>query len=711
RVSWVQREGVAGFLRIETGTLEEVTAGNLTCQSTDSPCYLYSTGWQVPLEVPRCEDLMDTYNNATIKHCDDVIGTSNNLTDTPKLVLYQEENSLEVSYSDEATQVEVVVINPTDNTVFDNQFQCTGEDNQCSVVITDGLQSSQVTILVVLLDQDGYAVMSASVPFDVYKVSARQVLQDVVEVTWTYSISGTYHLVFNSSSSPELQVTVACTNPQNNESCQGHLIRVGMEEKVSISVSKQMTENNIVVTNNISGVLAPEGQVNKVTRMVDSSGTRVSIATTEAPIIQVTLVKFWEDTANSSSLTAGYFVGEVKETAEGYLFKFTDDILKQEKSVDLLCLGHKDDGSIGVAAAVYLTLTELKEKLTWVGAESSNSSASVRSDTLLQEGSINGTRVCLQEEPPCYYLQVGGEEAWKVLRCEQVNNTAPGGPATVSQCDNNLAAFKETSQALTVSMVGGSVEVTLSTSTTATIEVVVYDPANPDKIYSNTDLPCTTNDQDKRRCLQSMKATQAGQRLSVLVVLVDQSTGSTVLESTLLSLQVPDESSKTPAWVIVVSVLGSVFGAALIVFIAAVVYKKQQVRKSGGGGGTQMTGGGGGTQMTGGGGGSLQGSAHSTPIQRTAHDPYSAAHYSPQRIPPPRDLYIDTSFSPRRDVHDLYNDGRYSPGHSSHSSYQHAQSSVEPVVSYIPKASLKPRGTSSRFDSPQSSRHSDRSRY
>nr|XP_045605896.1 uncharacterized protein LOC123763015 [Procambarus clarkii]XP_045605897.1 uncharacterized protein LOC123763015 [Procambarus clarkii] len=648
RVAWVGGDGDLRYLRVEAGTLDQVTVGDQQCSSAVSPCYFSTTEFhEIPHEIPRCKNLT-TSTNETILQCDDIIGTSQKMDEVPQLVLLQEEKVLKATYSLNASSAEVVVTNWTDNSVFpsDSNFECLFVDTStCKAAVTHGLEGKGVNTMLVLLNEKGYVTNSVIVPFEVYKVSARTLLQDVLQVTWDDASAGVYQVSI-SNSSAESHVTVNCSidGGQADASCQAHLVQLALAGKSSVTVQKY-AESNAVLTTVVKDELATTGEVRKVMLIDDDTPmTRVILASTKPDIHNVTLVRIVEDAEESNSFIEDYYEGSVKYINDDYVFEFSGDILQSVESVDFLVLGYLDDGTIGVVGAAYLTLNVLQEKIVWVGAETTNSSASVRVDPDSPDNVINGSKVCFEGASSCYYLEVGGEQAVNnVQRCEKVNNTAPGGPPQVYHCDTSATPFTELTSVTEVKVTGENLLVTLGASVTnGLVEVIAYDPSNPGKVYSDPANSTCNSEVQNRKCTQPLKGTQEKQVVNVLVVQVDNS--GTVLGSTLLQASVPVESTK--AWVIVVSVLGAVFGVAIIAAIIIIIVKKKKLAKSE--------------------------TRSKSSLEEVIHD----TAYSTTNTPPPG-LSQASSWNPSGRSTDYQND-------------EFASGSV-----YLPKVSLKPRGSPS----------------
>lgn len=74
RAAWVGKDSQV-FLRVATGSLEEVQAETQTC--TEPTCYFHESTFSDPdtLLVERCQDLVygDPGHTKTLKQCDDIV--------------------------------------------------------------------------------------------------------------------------------------------------------------------------------------------------------------------------------------------------------------------------------------------------------------------------------------------------------------------------------------------------------------------------------------------------------------------------------------------------------------------------------------------------------------------------------------------------------------------------------------------------------------
>ncbi|KAG7158079.1 hypothetical protein Hamer_G020683, partial [Homarus americanus] len=350
RVAWVgTSDDEVSYLRVETGTLDNVPVKDkVVCNQEDSPCYYPRTDLMDDLQIPRCKDL--TAGDKTIKHCDDVIGQSQEMADTPTLLLQQEVKALGVTYKSNASSVQVIVSKPEDKNIL-SQIDCVteGEDPQsCKATLSDeDYKQDVINNMVVLLNSDGYVTEAAMVRFEVYKISTAKLTGDAALVVWRHGTEGTY-IVSASTTKEETKVTINCP-ASTDGTCRGHVVNVDLSEVPMVSVEKNDTSNSVQSTK-ITDTTPQKNKVTKLTQIIDTEQTTksaITMASHSEGITKVTVAKLiLVNQGDSRTYRETYYEGKVKDDGE-FRFEFDDDILDGEgtTTMDFLAIGYKEDGN------------------------------------------------------------------------------------------------------------------------------------------------------------------------------------------------------------------------------------------------------------------------------------------------------------------------------------------------------------------------------
>ncbi|XP_064101919.1 uncharacterized protein LOC135212451 [Macrobrachium nipponense] len=255
------------------------------------------------------------------------------------------------------------------------------------------------------------------------------------------------------------------------------------------------------------------------------------------------------------------------------IFEFSHDIsIFDKKHADFTVLDKKNDILSGTGTA-RLTLKKLDVKVAWVGADKFNSGASLRVDVGSQDKVNLGNLICEKESSPCYFLELEyGDYPEDFERCVDVTEK-------IKQCDEEVTPFTAMDQKdVNITLEDNVLEVvaTLSESE-AKIELKVYDPSNPETVFSEGNVTCKNMMEDKDLlCTQPVGLPNGQSDLKVMVTEI--SSKGIALKSVILIVDVPAASTGAASWVIAVSVLSALIITAIGSYLIVVNVKKKKSR-------------------------------------------------------------------------------------------------------------------------------------
>ncbi|XP_042241747.1 uncharacterized protein LOC121879219 [Homarus americanus] len=485
RVAWVgTSDDEVSYLRVETGTLDNVPVKDkVVCNQEDSPCYYPRTDLMDDLQIPRCKDL--TAGDKTIKHCDDVIGQSQEMADTPTLLLQQEVKALGVTYKSNASSVQVIVSKPEDKNIL-SQIDCVteGEDPQsCKATLSDeDYKQDVINNMVVLLNSDGYVTEAAMVRFEVYKISTAKLTGDAALVVWRHGTEGTY-IVSASTTKEETKVTINCP-ASTDGTCRGHVVNVDLSEVPMVSVEKNDTSNSVQSTK-ITDTTPQKNKVTKLTQIIDTEQTTksaITMASHSEGITKVTVAKLiLVNQGDSRTYRETYYEGKVKDDGE-FRFEFDDDILDGEgtTTMDFLAIGYKEDGDVGVVGPAYITLQAINiEDMAWVDSTSTTLRVATNNTEDLTVGNKPDNK-CNSTVSPCYFED--DASLTKLLSlCLSLKNNIPGDTVeTVQQCkEQQPTNFKELVNSVNLTLNEQETQNTMEVRTECTKEAKTLEVVAP----------------------------------------------------------------------------------------------------------------------------------------------------------------------------------------------------------------------------------------
>ncbi|KAK3856961.1 hypothetical protein Pcinc_036765 [Petrolisthes cinctipes] len=639
RVAWVGKDTQA-MLRVHTGSMDEIQVdGQHTC--TDSTCYYPRSEFADPdaLKVERCTDI--SYDGGsitkTLKHCDEIVATPPQMEDPDLLLSLDQQNStgtLTLTHNNNNPEqppasVELLLLQQQqipeeDDTILVEDCITDDEDNTCSTPVTLQQDSDVLQRTVNLINKDGYVTSTTTFSMEVYQVITQRLTETSLEVRWDKASPDTYLVNVSSSS-----LLVPCDN--NTSPCLTfftNLILTGP----SVTVSLQKKEEQKVVETTL--ILADPPETNaafsKLSRVSqDPPVSKVTVTETETNGVlrdsrtnpnsvvaarealrgakttpdSVILVRTRQNSGgvgdDDDDISVEYFNGNVtSQDDEGYTALFDCDILGTQDEFVFLINAYDVEGNILSAGEVTLQIAdiEVSEGGWWVGAEAGNGSASLRVKAGVSVTSPTGlynNKHC-QISGVCYVLEVGGGQGVAPEACQSIEN--------IDICTEEAISFTGFPNGVNVSVSGGVLEVSVGGKEggdeggwPGILEVLAYDPEDTKTTLTDIDLVCqseedsstTTSSSQNNMCVQPLLVKNVAV-MTVLVVGLDKS-GQNVEASAILSVIGPSISSGTEPWVIVVSVLSSVLGAALIAFAIVVVVKKYKSKKAVRSGGDAMS--------------------------------------------------------------------------------------------------------------------------
>ncbi|XP_063861500.1 uncharacterized protein LOC135101455 [Scylla paramamosain] len=211
----------------------------------------------------------------------------------------------------------------------------------------------------------------------------------------------------------------------------------------------------------------------------------------------------------------------------------------------------------------------LSSRVARVGTEYDESVSSLRvwPGDITEDVTV-GQHWCQRKGFPCYYLSTTLPR--DVPRC--VNNYND-----VKQCDDFITDFQKFSGSPKLNITSDgllTVEASVD-SNSVRMEAVVFDPQDPTKIFSPENYECQLEvKQGVVNCQQKLKDTGNQQKFRVLLVSLNQE--GYVLRSAMESFGDDPGRSSASTGVIVGSVVGGVFGAALLAGAAVFFIKKKK---------------------------------------------------------------------------------------------------------------------------------------
>ncbi|XP_071545716.1 uncharacterized protein [Panulirus ornatus] len=537
-----------------------------TCSSDASPCFL-PEALVLPDQVPVCLPLDNaaSEDNTQVLQCQLNPVTPFQAVSTAKLTL-SEHTKLQVdaSYSSNTIIVEVEVV--SDSPILSEhcgpfspcQFECISFP-------------SVFHVLLVGLGVNNMVVESTLIPFQDLNVTARQLMKDILEVWWSSPIQETYTVTIRPATpSPKDSEAIAPTRvtcSPETLSCKAHFMSLPARS-YTILVQKEGDDTAVVAENTQidSSFLPPS--VSEIIRVIRISETTTGVSLKAPlegnPTVQLSVVIEGDEIQEVSS-EAGQMDSHSLAT---YQFSHQDPVFITRVTTKFLLVARQAENLVSVGQA-YLTLQDLDDSIAWVGAQAEETSASLRVDSVSIPDLSTDSMVCLENSTICYYLEVGGKMQ-SLVWCREVSNTAPEGPDTIEQCDEEITDFMGFSIMPVVQIEGDVLKVGLEASSSRnSFEVLAYDRDDTSTLYSSPqhcDINSTTH-----ICTQAVKIPRGRSQMKVLVVELGED--KAVNESAVIFVL---PSHGTEVWVIILSAFGFIFVIALISYAIIITAKKMK---------------------------------------------------------------------------------------------------------------------------------------
>lgn len=315
-------------------------------------------------------------------------------------------------------------------------------------------------------------------------------------------------------------------------------------------------------------------KISKVMKQDDPTGknhsTKVTIAR-HPPLYNVVEWKLVFQSHDGNTTTLNKLVDGSKPSTETELV--FEGNLPDSKYIFLQALSN-----VEVVAMVYLgfPIIDLQSNVAWVGDEKSSLLSSVRvvvGDRLnhISVGDLN----CSRLESKCYFISPNPKPTF-IERCLEASL---GSHKTVQLCDERETSFKEMSPKPSLFLQNSrTFEVTVYTDNKiAQIEVVVFDPEDYSRVFSNSSYNCyTENVNGKYKCLHEFMLPDEKEEIMVLVVQIDAY--GYVCGSSLQIFRGNLPNSETTG-IIVASFIGTTVGVALIILLTMLFVKRKQTKK------------------------------------------------------------------------------------------------------------------------------------
>ncbi|XP_047473515.1 uncharacterized protein LOC125028175 [Penaeus chinensis] len=557
RVAWVG-DPETPSLRVHPGGRAQVEVpGHPPCVRKDSggPCYYFGHS-DSPLEPPppRCDDL------GLIVFCDEVVAQAQQPESPTGLQLYNRE-VLRVPLSSSPNRTEVVVSIPENDTILSpDDYACRESYWHSCVQLVDVPESlDYLYIIVVDLDEEGYANVSSGVLFEVFKACVVRLSHDVYEVIPDPSNSpGNYTVFLNH------YAVVSCggDGALEDSGCRVYfdqvihdrnftLMKVGLPDMVIYPASNEDP--------------LPSSKIYSITSLSESS-TKMRVQIQSPRTVAKAEFILFEDYVATSS-----------QEVEVYLFDsgYIVDVPACEGKCEFVILGYGVDGSLVETGEAYVKLEDLDVDVAEVGREADKANSSLRVETTGENDAIiEGVGKCKRYSSPCYFFQLARETVESATYCVNITTLPIYGlnRTWVFHCSDSVTPYSELPGHFSVSMVNNYKVVVSGSFPTNFTEVVVFDPDTPEEELSIGHTECSKVTETTTECMCMINRSDDESPLRVLVTALDSN--GTVLSSVMMTYEYTYPKKTTPAWVIVVSV----FGCLVVVAAAAAVFCRKEKR-------------------------------------------------------------------------------------------------------------------------------------
>ncbi|KAK7021074.1 hypothetical protein SK128_008539 [Halocaridina rubra] len=557
-----------------SGTTEDMFVNGVLCES--EPCFLleYHSAFTY---VPVCIKIVNAaIPTEEIDQCVDLTPTDKGgLMLTKFQLMNKNEVSVTASYTPGTTNVYIILYNASRTSWITT---CMPEkDKICTGRLGDFPQdeTSLLKALVVGESIIGEVTSSTTVEVEDLLFSFTRLFPATLVVEWTANNPEGYTSVlqelYNSLGvlSTEEPADVLCMET----SCSAFYSGLNESSSYSVIVHKigssvSETIQTVHPSEVADSTNLPEIKVTKVTK-VTADTTMVNFGSDSSLYFSMDVVV--------SMMNMGEFIQFISEaeeiSKEQIKFNHIIPIFDAEKEVSFVFAYYDLDNVLSKRGLASVQLKDLDARLAWVNPPFVNP-RSLRVDVGSQNEVVVGVETCHWENSPCYFLEDSLLPS-TVERCEEITNSLDG--QVVLQCDSEITLYAEL-KGLNVSVSGNNIKVNVPVHDPEdTYEVIIYDPKNTSAIFSEGNATCATAPGAPAwECTQRMRGSKEGKPVRILVIEIGP--GGDVLKSAVSEVTIP--SSGVENWVIAVSVLASVLGAALLAFVVIVVMRKKKSKKS-----------------------------------------------------------------------------------------------------------------------------------
>lgn len=173
KLAWVGSEYVSSrsHLRVDTGFLQEVEAGEMMCRQKNSPCYFLNA--ELPKDIPRCSPIISGVNKNTVNVCDDTITRFQGTAESTQVDRSGNNLTVRADFSTAPSKVEVVVVDPNDpSTMLSPEgYKCqmledSWHPGHCTQQLSGAKDLKRLMVIVVALDSEGYVLESSLTMYD-----------------------------------------------------------------------------------------------------------------------------------------------------------------------------------------------------------------------------------------------------------------------------------------------------------------------------------------------------------------------------------------------------------------------------------------------------------------------------------------------------------------------------------------------------------------
>lgn len=173
KLAWVGSEYVSSrsHLRVDTGFLQEVKAGEMICRQKNTPCYFLNA--ELPEDIPRCSPILSGVSKNTVNVCDDTITRFQGTAESTQVERSGNNLTVRADFSTAPSKVEVVVVDPSDpSTMLSPEgYKCQRlEDSRhpgyCTQQLNGAKDLKKLMVIVVALDSEGYVLESSLTMYD-----------------------------------------------------------------------------------------------------------------------------------------------------------------------------------------------------------------------------------------------------------------------------------------------------------------------------------------------------------------------------------------------------------------------------------------------------------------------------------------------------------------------------------------------------------------